>query len=77
MAERSAPGVSGSRPAKAQHTHGGAAGGAAAPQPGGVVLGPARYVPLTPEQEREAITALARLLALVRERNQHSQRQPS
>jgi hypothetical protein len=38
-------------------------------------LAPARYVPLTPEQEREAITALAQLLALVRERCQ-AQQQP-
>ena len=36
----------------------------------GLRLQPARYVALTPEQEREAITALARLLALVRERDQ-------
>lgn len=36
-------------------------------------LAPARYVPLTPEQEREAITALARLLALVREGNEAQQ----
>jgi hypothetical protein len=35
-----------------------------------MVLGPARYVPLTAEQEREAIAALARLLALVREQHQ-------
>jgi hypothetical protein len=35
-----------------------------------VVLGPARYVPVTAEQEREAIAALARLLALVREQYQ-------
>jgi hypothetical protein len=33
-------------------------------------LCPARHVPLTAEQEREAITALARLLALVREHDQ-------
>jgi hypothetical protein len=36
-------------------------------------LRPARYVALTPEQEREAITALARLLALVRERDEDQQ----
>ncbi len=70
MAERPAPDVSGPQPAEHQRKHGGAPGGAAAPKPGGVVLGPARYVPLTPEQEREAITALSRLLALVREQNQ-------
>jgi hypothetical protein len=39
----------------------------------GLRLRPACYVPLTPEQEREAITALARLLALVRERDQDQQ----
>jgi hypothetical protein len=43
------------------------------PDSGRFELRPARYVPLTPEQEREAITALARLLALVRERDQDQQ----
>ncbi len=69
MAERPAPGVSGSQPAEDDPKHGGPGRGAAA-QPGTVVLGPARYVALTAEQEREAITALARLLALVREQHQ-------
>jgi hypothetical protein len=71
MAEPTASGAPGREPAD---EHGPRAGdsvwGARAPQPGGVVLGPARYVPLTAEQEREAITALARLLALVREQHQ-------
>jgi hypothetical protein len=31
---------------------------------GQVVLRPARYVPLDPEDERQALVALARLLAL-------------
>ena len=70
MADRPAPGVSGSQPAEDDPKHGSPGRGAAAPQPGSVVLGPARYVPLTPDQEREAITALARLLALVREQHQ-------
>jgi hypothetical protein len=57
MAERPAPGASGSPPAESQPTHGGPPEGAAA-QPGSVVLGQARYVALTAEQEREAIAAL-------------------
>jgi hypothetical protein len=69
MAERPAPGASGSPPAEPQPTHDGPPDSGAA-QPGSVVLGPARYVPLTAEQEREAIAALARLLALVREQHQ-------
>jgi hypothetical protein len=69
MAERPAPGASDSPPDEPQPAPGGPAESAAA-QPGSVVLGPARYVPLTAEQEREAIAALARLLALVREQHQ-------
>jgi len=57
------------QPVEDDPKHGGPPEGAAA-QPGSVVLGPARYVPLRPEQEREAIAALARLLALVREHHQ-------
>jgi hypothetical protein len=34
------------------------------PNNGRVVLRPARYVPLDPEDERQALVALARLLAL-------------
>jgi len=71
MAERPAPDPSGPAPAAEDDPkHRGTPGGAAASQSGGLVLGPARYVALTAEQEREAITALARLLALVRERTQ-------
>jgi len=59
------------QPVEDDRKHGGPPEGAAA-QPGSVVLGAARYVPLSPEQERDAIAALARLLALVRE-HRHQQ----